>query len=153
MERVAAVRSRRKIGRTGTSPFSVALNQRRDDRSRATPTDRNRHCQRVCACGEAGDGAQVRWGLGNRFRGSREGSDGEDIAVVESNSLDKNNDIVGEGHRLAKSKGVDDVFSVRFFVAGAEVVAESASGLGAVSGFTAGAHALAMTIAISGIRA
>ena len=46
--------------------------------------------------------------------------------------------------------GADDVFP---FEAGADTVAESAADLGAVSGFTAGAHALAMTIAISGIRA
>jgi hypothetical protein len=46
--------------------------------------------------------------------------------------------------------GDEDVFP---FAAGAEAVAESAADLGAVSGFTAGAHALAMTIAISGIRA
>ena len=45
---------------------------------------------------------------------------------------------------------VDDVF---VFAAGADTVAESSADLGAVSGFTAGAHALAMTIAISGIRA
>jgi hypothetical protein len=46
-----------------------------------------------------------------------------------------------------------DVFSVRSFAVDAEPVAESAADLGAVSGFTAGAHAQAMTIAISGIRA
>ena len=46
--------------------------------------------------------------------------------------------------------GDDDVFS---FVVNAATVAESPADLGAVSGFTAGAHAQAMTIAISGIRA
>ena len=45
---------------------------------------------------------------------------------------------------------VDDVLP---FAAGADAVVESAADFGAVSGFTAGAHALAMTIAISGIRA
>jgi hypothetical protein len=53
--------------------------------------------------------------------------------------------------------GVDfddgDAFSVVVLAAGADAVAESPTDLGAVSGFTAGAHALAMTIAISGIRA
>lgn len=44
-----------------------------------------------------------------------------------------------------------EVFSA--FAADAEPVAESAADLGAVSGFTAGAHAQAMTIASSGIRA
>ena len=44
----------------------------------------------------------------------------------------------------------DDVFP---FAAGADAVVESVADFGAVSGFTAGAHALAMTIAISGIRA
>jgi hypothetical protein len=53
----------------------------------------------------------------------------------------------------AVTLGDDAVFSVRSFAGAAETVAESAIDLGAVSGFTAGAHALAMTIAISGIRA
>ena len=44
----------------------------------------------------------------------------------------------------------DDVFP---FAAGAATVAESSADFGAVSGVTAGAQALAMMIAISGIRA
>ena len=49
--------------------------------------------------------------------------------------------------------GDDADFSVRFLAVDVEAVAVSATDLGAVSGFTAGAHAQAMTIAISGRRA